>query len=420
MKKTAIIGGGISGISLARMLHQKDHGVTVLEKESTIGGLIRCKKVNGNLFHTVGGHVFNTKNEEVNQWFWQFFDRNNEFISAKRNAKIWIQGKFLGYPLENYLYQLDEADLKIIISDLLHLSRQKQRDPLSYSNFEDFLRGNFGETLYRLYFNPYNTKIWQTDLKDIAMEWLDGKLPMPDLMGILMSNIQRKEEGSMVHSTFFYPKKDGSQFIINRLAEGLNIKTSYAVEQIVRRDGSYWINNEIEVDKVVYTGDIRRIPSLLSHPEIAFGQSEKIVKLRSNGTSNLFCYCEPNDLSWLYIPEAAYRSHRIIYTGNFSINNNEDTSRPTCVVEFSGHVSYEEMVNEALKLPGIIAPIDSNYQPNSYVVQDQHSRKLITEYKRMLAEKEFYLLGRFAEWEYYNMDKAIEASMKLNIELKKH
>ena len=44
MKKIAIIGAGISGLSSAHFL--KDHyDVTVFEKESTPGGLIRCERV---------------------------------------------------------------------------------------------------------------------------------------------------------------------------------------------------------------------------------------------------------------------------------------------------------------------------------------------------------------------------------------
>ena len=72
MKKIAIIGAGISGLSSAHFL--KDHyDVTVFEKESTPGGLIRCERVGDNLFHTCGGHIFNSKRQDVLDWFWSKF-----------------------------------------------------------------------------------------------------------------------------------------------------------------------------------------------------------------------------------------------------------------------------------------------------------------------------------------------------------
>jgi UDP-galactopyranose mutase len=49
--------------------------------------------VNGNLFHLVGGHVFNSKNETVLEWFWRFFDKDKEFVKASRNAKIFLNGR---------------------------------------------------------------------------------------------------------------------------------------------------------------------------------------------------------------------------------------------------------------------------------------------------------------------------------------
>ncbi len=55
MKKVAVIGAGISGLTIANLLKDK-YIVKVYEKESIPGGLISCKEINGGLFHTCGGH----------------------------------------------------------------------------------------------------------------------------------------------------------------------------------------------------------------------------------------------------------------------------------------------------------------------------------------------------------------------------
>ena len=64
MQKIAIIGAGVSGLSAAHFLKDK-YEVTVFEKEDRPGGLIKCRRVNGSLFHTCGGHVFNSKRQDV-------------------------------------------------------------------------------------------------------------------------------------------------------------------------------------------------------------------------------------------------------------------------------------------------------------------------------------------------------------------
>lgn len=409
--KIAIIGSGISGLSVANLLTDR-HEVVVYERDNLVGGLIKCERVNDCLFHKVGGHVFNSRNEKVLNWFWSYFDRDIEFVKAKRNAKVYFDKTIIGYPIENYLYLLDKDKTRIIIDELLTL--QNKKSPFDYKNFEEFLIASFGETLYSIYFKPYNNKIWRTDLSTVSMEWLEGKLPMPQLSDIIKSNIFREEEENMVHSTFFYPKEEGSQFIVNRLKTGLDIRTGKNIKDIDIKEVGLCLEGE-NFDKLIYCGDIRKLPTALFELLQKEGVNVEYLKnLRSNGTSNLFCETDNNDISWLYIPQDFTRAHRIIYTGNFSESNNRGAARKTCVVEFSGELTYDEMVKEIVLLPGNLKPIKSNYEPNSYVIQDHETRKEILRAKKVLEKYNVFLLGRFAEWEYYNMDKAIEAAFLIN------
>ncbi len=415
MKHATVIGSGISGLSISRMLSDR-YKVSILEKADKAGGMIKCDRVMGSLFHRVGGHVFNSKNETVLNWFWSHFNREEEFLKATRNAKILFDDQLLGYPLENYLYQLPEATLRPIIDELLTMVSQAPKAPEHYPNFKAFLVGNFGEKLYDLYFGPYNAKIWNTDISKVPLEWLDGKLPMPKIKEIILSNILKKEEATMVHSTFYYPKVNGSQFIIDRLAEEQEINLSYQVNSIEISDGRICINgNEHNTELLVYCGDVRQLAGII---EIENGNLktylEQVTDLPSNGTSNVLCETDDTSLSWLYLPEEKYKAHRIIYTGNFSGTNNEPEGRKTCVVEFSGKQDQDQMRSELALLPGNLKPIAFNYEANSYIIQQRDTRTKINNLKKELAKYNIYLLGRFAEWEYYNMDKCIEAAMELN------
>lgn len=413
MKSLTIIGTGISGLTLAQCLNEKVK-VSLLEKDEKAGGLIGCKIVNECVFHRVGGHVFSTKNQKVHDWFFSFFDLEAEFIFAKRNAKILLNGNLIGYPIENFLYDLGEEISSKIIGELI-LTRSN-RGEVNYSkNFEDYLRSNFGDTLYTLYFEPYNSKIWKTKLSEIPMEWLKEKLPMPSLQDILIANINKREESNMVHSTFYYPKENGSQFIVDRLSEGLSISYKTPLVRVEKCKDHFLLNHSIKSKFVVYTGDVRKLGSLIHTPSKELYNALKDVKnLPSNGTSNLFCECDDNDLSWLYLPDSSVKAHRIIFTGNFSSANNRGSSRKTCVVEFSGYVELEVMKKEIKKLPGNLFPLDHYYEPLSYVIQNEDTKEKINTLKKLLEPSGLFLLGRFAEWEYYNMDKAIEAALALS------
>jgi hypothetical protein len=166
---------------------------------------------------------------------------------------------------------------------------------------------------------------------------------------------------------------------------------------------------------------VRELSSIVRINNAELAEALNSVKdFASNGTSNVLCETDANNISWLYLPEESYKAHRIIYTGNFSDTNNEGTDRKTCVVEFSGKQEREDMIMELQNLPGNLTPLAFNYEPNSYIIQDKQTRFKVQNLKIELAKHNIYLLGRFAEWEYYNMDKCIEAAMELSFHLHQH
>ena len=331
MKKIAIIGGGISGLSMAHQLMEKNE-VHVFEKDSKPGGLIKCDVVDGNLYHMVGGHVFNSKRQDVLDWFWKFFDKEKEFTKSIRNAVAYFD-KPIGYPIENHLYQFDDETMKKVIRDLLGMAATDYKEPI---NFEEFLKYRFGQTLYEKYFKPYNEKVWRKDLKKVPLSWLEGKLPMPTLEEIIYNNFKNEKETNMVHSTFFYPKNNGSQFIVNRLAEGLNVNCNTEIKNIGRNNetGQWILNGEFVFDKIVFATNVKYLNKILKL-DILGSFKEKIEALEYHGTTTVLCEVETNPYSWIYLPDERHNSHRIINTGNFAESNNKKGVK-SATLEFTG------------------------------------------------------------------------------------
>ena len=157
MNKLAIIGAGISGLSAAHFLKDK-YSVTIFEKDNAPGGLIKCRRVNGSLFHTCGGHVFNSKYQDVLDWFWSQFNREDEFSKANRNSCVFMDRnnnsldyEEIPYPIENHVYMLENNIQKSFYEDLEEIDRIKglYARYTDYDNFGDFLRWRFGKTLYK-------------------------------------------------------------------------------------------------------------------------------------------------------------------------------------------------------------------------------------------------------------------------------
>ena len=426
MQNVAIIGAGVSGLSAAHFLKDR-YRVTVFEKEDRPGGLIKCKRVNGSLFHICGGHVFNSKRQDVLDWFWTKFIKEEDFIKADRNSCVFfdknnssLEYYCIPYPIENHIRYLNESTQKSFYEDLDEIDRIKGADSnlTDYNNFGDFLRWRFGKTLYDLYFRPYNEKVWRCDLTTIPMSWMEGKLPMPTTREMRDNNTNKLEEKSFVHSTFWYEKKDGSQYIADQLAKDLNIVYNTDVKSIRRIDGKWYICGA-QFDKVVFCGNIKDMLKVLTGIDVESFKKE-VEALKYHGTTAVFCEIDMNPYSWIYQPSSNHESHRIICTGNFSQTNNDISvpeGRITATIEFTDEICKDRILDNLRKIPLRPKYLDHKYNKYTYPIQDTNTRNMIKELKSVLAPSGFFFTGRFADWEYYNMDVAIGAAMDLCMSL---
>lgn len=411
--KYIIIGAGISGLSIANILQNRGHQVVVYERENKPGGLIKCDIIKGSLFHCTGGHVFNTKRTDVLDWFWKYFDKDNEFAKALRNSSVIMENnQFVPYPLENHVYLLNKEIQYNFIHDLLELSQNKILKP---KNFEEFLRNRFGKTLYDLYFQPYNYKVWRRDLSKVPLSWLEGKLPMPTVEEMIYNNMNHIEERAFVHSSFYYPLHGGSQFIANRLAENLDIRYNCKISTINKSQDGWLVNDEI-ADRLIFCGNIKQLPLLLKNEVDISTFYTLIEELEYHGTTSVFCEIDSNEYSWIYQPSRLHESHRIICTGNFSPYNNAE-GKFTATVEFTDKVEMEEIIRNLELMPYRPKYLAHHYEEFTYPIQNSETRSMIDELKGRLRKYDIFLLGRFAEWEYYNMDVAIGAAIDLSATL---
>lgn len=413
----AVIGAGISGLSTAHFLTGK-YSVTVFEKESKPGGLIKCRRVNGSLFHTCGGHVFNSKRQDVLDWFWSKFTREDEFSKADRNAVVFLDGgDKIPYPIENHMYLFDDATQKAFYDDLNEIDRVKGLNAkfTDYESFGDFLRWRFGKTLYNLYFQPYNEKVWRRDLTTVPMSWMEGKLPMPTTQEMRDNNANKVEEKAFVHASFWYEKKDGSQYIADKLSEGLDIRYNSDIQSIKFVNGKWIVCGE-EFVKIVFCGNIKDMVKMIDGVDIE-SFKKPVAALEYHGTTAVFCEIDKNPYSWIYQPSHRHESHRIICTGNFAETNN-DTSVPedriTATIEFTDKINKEDILDNLSRIPLSPKYLDHQYNEYTYPIQDANTRKMIKSLKDALAPSGFYFTGRFADWEYYNMDVAMGAAMDLS------
>ena len=406
--KIGILGAGISGMSIAQML-KNSFDVEILERDAEYGGIAKTKNVGGIAYHKIGGHCFNSKFPEVLDFvFDEILDRR-DWHTINRNAVIKLKGQEISYPIEFAIKQIHsfDADLAIRITrDFLN-----SKDDGEYENLEEWFRKKFGDELTDMYFLPYNKKIWNRDPKEMSHLWVEGKLPIPDKESFFKGLIS-DESDKMPHSAFYYPNTNDQKTFIDALANGLNIELNYQVKSIEFKDSKWVVNGNKHFDLIISTLPLNIIPGLISGAPDSILSAAK--KLKYNKVTTMLWETAGTDRTWTYVPDGENLFHRYIHIGSFF-----EPRQNYSITEVVGERTYDEMVDNGKKDPFLLKPIDYNVSDHAYVVFDENYDATTKEIKEYLKDQEIYTLGRFGEWQYYNMDICIKSSLDLSEEIKR-
>ena len=108
MKEVVIIGGGITGLSVAWRLIDKGFKVKILEADDRVGGLAKSIKID-NYYFDIGPHSFFSEDKEVFDSIMSLFKGEESAMPfSKRTVKMWFRNRYVDYPLsaKSVLFQM--------------------------------------------------------------------------------------------------------------------------------------------------------------------------------------------------------------------------------------------------------------------------------------------------------------------------
>ncbi|MGA2213972.1 MAG: NAD(P)-binding protein, partial [Bryobacteraceae bacterium] len=164
-----ILGGGLAGLTIAAHL---EHDCEVLEKETRGGGHCQTVQEQGFTYDAGGPHIIFSRNQEMVDYMVSLLGDNVH--RARRNNKIFYKGRYVKYPFENGLFDLDPQDR---FECLYHYIQNDYPPPRT--NFKEWIYHQFGKGLAEKYLIPYNEKIWNVPAEELGLEWVEGRVPKP-------------------------------------------------------------------------------------------------------------------------------------------------------------------------------------------------------------------------------------------------
>jgi protoporphyrinogen oxidase len=183
-----IVGAGPAGLTAAYCLTKHTPSVLVIEKDPAyVGGISRTVGYNGFLFD-IGGHRFFSKSKEIVDLWHEILP--DDFIQRPRLSRIYYDGKYYSYPLKAFEAL---ANLGIVTSSACMLSYAYAkifpiRQPRT---FHEWVRNQFGELLFSIFFRTYTEKVWGMSCDDISADWAAQRIKGLDLRTAVLNALTR-------------------------------------------------------------------------------------------------------------------------------------------------------------------------------------------------------------------------------------
>jgi protoporphyrinogen oxidase len=429
--KWAVLGAGLAGVTLARLLHERGEEVQVFEKEEAIGGLCRSRTEGGFTFDTGGSHVIFSRDGEALSFMHRVLGENRE--ERARNTKIFYKGRYVKYPFENGLADLPKEDLFFCIYEFVKalIAAEKGEFPPP-ANFREWMVQTFGRGIAESYLIPYNEKIWKLPPEEMSCHWVEGRVPRPPVEDVIRSAIGIETEGYTHQAVFSYPRTGGIEALVKAIAAPVErlIETNAPVTSVRKKGAGFLVRaggKEYLADQVASTIPL---PALLTCLEkVPPDVRAACAGLCSTALISVFIGVRGKvpPYSWVYVPSPEVGLfNRVSFPSNYSPSvapaghssilaeitcHREDTLFTAPDDRIVSHVTDGLARMGILDDPGRVVYIAVARSPFAYVVYDLAYLDNIGVVKRFVEDREIHLVGRFSRFEYLNMDGVIRMAM---------
>lgn len=332
-KKTVVVmGAGLAGLACVYELVKNGYQVVVVEKNSQVGGLASTFKV-GDFYFDTGPHRWFTKNDEVDQWFHNLLEE--ELIEVPRLTRIYFDKKFFYYPLQitNALKNIGPRQASLAIFDFFLAKVKAVFLPKPVVSMKDAYINQFGKTLYKLFFETYNKKLWGWEAVKLSGDWVVQRSRGMSILTIAKDALF-PSKGKVVSliDKFFFPKmgigrvseklrqeieKKGGKVFLESPVESIFSKNRKITAVLISKKGK---RETIEADHFVSTIPIDELVSKITPqaPARVLQAAKKLV-YRDEIFVVLFVKKEKvTPDNWIYTQDQKLGFVRVIETGNFS------------------------------------------------------------------------------------------------------
>jgi protoporphyrinogen oxidase len=403
----AILGAGISGLSVAWLLKKRGVEVKLFEATHQIGGLARTFEWHG-VKCDIGPHRLFTNDLKILHAFLNLIPMK----AHKRQSKIFMRNRVIQDPINPI-----ELVLKFPIKTSYLLIRGYIfRPKLFEDSFEAMALNNFGKGLYDFFFEPYTRKLLGVPPSQISAAWGKQKLRSSGLIDILKRNSKNFFRG------FYYPIKGGYGAICDALYDSvhdsvmLNTKVIGLTESKGRINTVKYQHNGQEYsfacDRVISTIPATTLGNMLGHDFNLRFKAIQLVYLNINKRRVM-------PYHWIYFGDGDVVVNRLAEFKNFSDDYTAKENTVLCAEVTSDSDDPVEDVLKTLENYNLIRRedvVDTLIIPikYGYPIYDKGYEEVTMKVSRIVnGIDNLHLVGRNAEFRHIDVDEDFSSASQL-------
>lgn len=413
--ETLIIGAGLAGLSAGHHLGNREH--VIVEADPAPGGLCKSFSVDGFTFDCTG-HLIHFRTETgralVTAWL------GDRIAKHERKAAIFLEGRFTDYPFQANTHGLPPEIIKECVLGFAQTLTNKKKPRIN--NFYDWIQETFGTGISKYFMQPYNEKLWQHDLRDISLDWVNWSIPKPNFEDVLNGALGIKNRQFGYNPVFFYPSQGGIGMLPESIPRAGDMMLNNPVQSIHTKKRIVTMRDGTRM-RYRYLFSTMPLPALLRCLEDPPpGISAAASDLQHVSVLNINLGVDRENVipyHWIYFPERDKPFYRIGSPSNFSatvapkgtsslfVEVSIRPDRPFNVAE----ITLQSL--DALRQSGILRMDDKlliTYPillPYAYVIYNRARARSVARIHRFLINKGIYSFGRYGSWIYSSMEDAI-------------
>lgn len=318
--KVLILGAGVTGLGAAwRLAETGESDWQILEADDHVGGLSASFRDEKGFFWDVGGHVLFSHYPAFDAALEKFL--SDAWVKHRRRAWVFMDGRFIPYPLQQHVEDLPEPQRGRCIEGL---RRARQCEPAGgkIENFAEYLLANFGEGLCEAFLFPYNRKCWACEPSELSADWVGERVAPPVESG-------RRVAAWGPNAEFRFPLSGGTGAIWNACAAKLDASRIRLRTRATRIDASSRTvfcadGTSVHYEWLVSTIPLNELVRLAGEPHDLACDAKALVHTSTHVAGLGFAGPPPESLagkSWMYFPQADVPCYRVTVFSNYSPNN---------------------------------------------------------------------------------------------------